>query len=260
MNIISKAMGYFTLKKSDFYLNDCTYKDCLLVYGFYMINNVVAWHKNPFSRCISKAKHSCDLVLCALQLPYNIFNIYANESNKRKYGKLPAFSRAAVNEMPQTYKVLRIKVRELHFPFNEKRERESLFSFPKWCASEKAVKRRRPWGQKKLAANFTASLGCLRLCPRWPEAYMHHWSKPSRRGQWPWMGLKDANIGSKWLVILLEHAVGGGPAVRGLFATDAIRCLYTHRQLVFPWMHANAWTLRSQPCTLKSWFNPNTTI
>lgn len=28
-------------------------------------------------------------VHCALQLPYNIFNIYANESNKRKYGNCP---------------------------------------------------------------------------------------------------------------------------------------------------------------------------
>lgn len=31
-------------------------------------------------------------------------------------------------------------------------------------------------------------------------------------GQWPWIGLKDANIGAKWLVILLENTVGGGPA------------------------------------------------
>lgn len=89
--------------------------------------------------------------------------------------------------------------------------------------------------------NFTASLGCLGLCPRWPETNVHHWSKESGRGQWPWIGLKDANIGAKWLVILLEHVVGEGQRLRGYSRhnTTSSRCLqtavclYTHSWHVF---------------------------
>lgn len=91
--------------------------------------------------------------------------------------------------------------------------------------------------------NFTSALGCLGLCPRWPEATVHRWSKESGRGQWPWIGLKDANIGAKWLVILREHAVGGagGQRFRGYSShnTTSSRCLqtavclYTHSWHVF---------------------------
>ncbi len=98
--------------------------------------------------------------------------------------------------------------------------------------------------------NFTAALGCLGLCPRWPEATVHRWSKESGRGQWPWIGLKDANIGAKWLVILWEHAVGGaggrgpgagGQRFRGYSRHNTTRsrclqttvCFYTHSWHVF---------------------------
>lgn len=49
-------------------------------------------------------------------------------------------------------------------------------------------------------------------------------------GQWPWIGLKDANIGAKWLVILLENTVGGGQRFRGYSRhnTTSPRCSCTH--------------------------------
>lgn len=102
------------------------------------------------------------------------------------------------------------------------------------------------------STNFTTSLGCLGLCPSWPEANVHHWSKESGRGQWPWIGLKDANIGAKWLVILLEHAVGGGQRFRGYSrhnttALDAykLRCACTHiADMCFCCAHA-----RTHACT-----------
>lgn len=76
--------------------------------------------------------------------------------------------------------------------------------------------------------------------------------KGQRKRQWPWIGLKDANIGAKWLVILLEHAVGGGQRFRGYSrhnttALDAykLRCACTHiADMCFCCAHA-----RTHACT-----------
>lgn len=193
-----------------------------------------------FSRCFAKTKGNWDrrilTTFCPTATIQHVFNIYANESNKRRnYGDyLTGYSCKRNTRNLATSDKAKVRERQSIFSMKNRREERRTWCFAKWQVVDLRESTRKGEGhgtgvEDRKSLHTFHSLGCLGLCPRLPEANAHHWSKNSGRGQWPWIGLKDANIWAKWLVILLENTVGGGQRFRGYsrLNTTSPWCLHT---------------------------------